>query len=69
MARPLPPFTFICPACGWRTTTLGSSDAVRMGKDMFLDCPRCRHKEIEQRRATAFETVCARASRIWRPKR
>ncbi|ENA27886.1 hypothetical protein HMPREF1487_09069 [Pseudomonas sp. HPB0071] len=69
MPRPLPPLTFICPNCGWCTTTLGSSDIVRPGIDMFMSCPACRHKDLEQRQATRLEVFCKKATLTLQPKR
>ncbi len=65
MVRPWPPMTFRCKSCGWQTTTQGSSDAMRVGIDVFVECPTCDSEAIDRREATRAEILWARM----RPKR
>lgn len=55
MVRPWPPMTFTCQACGWRVTTLGSSDAMRLGVDIFDCCAKRMSAELDRREATPSE--------------
>lgn len=51
------PMSFVCPACGWKRTTLPISDALVLGRDWFGQCPACAHQPLDVRPATRTEIM------------
>ena len=52
MVMPVPPYTFVCRRCGWKRTSLMSSDAIFGSPEK---CPQCGSDDFEWRLATATE--------------
>lgn len=52
MVMPLPPATYVCKKCGWKKTSLMTSDAIM---DFPKTCPDCGGQDLERRRATPAE--------------
>ena len=67
MPIPPRPRTFICRACGWKTTTLPLSDCLIEGRDWFSSCPECLHDELESRLATQAEIMKKRLANFLNP--
>ncbi|WHV79592.1 hypothetical protein M2I96_12250 [Pseudomonas aeruginosa] len=66
MPIPPPPLTFICPHCSWHRTTLPKSDALVIGRDCYIRCPKCGHESLEQRTVTPIEVIKARLKYLLR---
>lgn len=66
MPIPPPPFTFICPRCSWQITVLPKSDALVIGRDCYIRCPKCGNETVEQRMATPIEVMKARLGHLLR---
>ncbi|HBP6668260.1 TPA: hypothetical protein L6A99_11805 [Pseudomonas aeruginosa] len=66
MPIPPPPLTFICPHCSWQRTTLPKSDVFAIGLDYYIQCPKCGHEPVTQRRATTIDVMKARLEHLLR---
>ncbi|MDV6691876.1 hypothetical protein QO169_09265 [Pseudomonas aeruginosa] len=60
MPIPPRPLTFICPRCAWQKTTVPLSDALEVGRDLYVQCPKCKHEPLEGRLATQAEILKAK---------
>lgn len=63
------PSTYICPSCGWKTTTAPRSDALIRGlvvipDDIYFECPQCGHKPLSGRPASWLERTLMAISRL-----
>ncbi|HBP5541066.1 hypothetical protein FNV45_16480 [Pseudomonas aeruginosa] len=58
------PLTFSCSHCSWQRTTIPASDALEIGRDCFVRCPRCGHEPVGMRRASSLEVVGAKLERL-----
>lgn len=50
MPLPLPPKEYQCTACGWQQRTLGGSDTLAPGIDVFDTCPECGCQHLQVRK-------------------
>ena len=66
MPIPPPPHTTICKHCGWKRTSIPTSDALRLNVDLFCRCPACQHTELEIRPASRAEIMRERLSQFLR---
>ncbi|EIU4789140.1 hypothetical protein [Pseudomonas aeruginosa] len=66
MPIPLPPLTTICPHCGWKRTSIPTSDALKLNVDWFCRCPICQYTELETRPASRAEIMRERLRQFLR---
>lgn len=66
MPIPPPSLTTICPHCGWKRTSVPTSDALKLNVDWFCRCPICQHTELESRPASRAEIMRERLRQFLR---
>lgn len=65
MPIPAPAQTFRCTQCGWKKTTVPSSDVLMLDLDWFSRCPKCHNTKLQLKRATPLEASIARVTKIF----
>lgn len=66
MPFPPPPHITICQNCGWKRTSIPTSDALQLNVDLFCHCPICQNTELEIRPASRAEIMRERLRQFLR---
>jgi len=63
MPMPPRPFTFSCPACGWKKTVAPLSDALSPN-EWFSQCPKCPNERLQMTPASKVDVMLIRLERL-----